>query len=342
MRENIIIAVDAMGGDHAPAEIVKGSVLALSNKDMPNVQIKLFGPEDVVGAELTKHDYDKARIELIHAPEIITMDESPTSAVRNKKDSSMMMAMYAVKEGQADALISAGNSGALLAGSTSIIKRIKGIERPALGTPLPNAKGITFLLDSGANMDCKPNYLVQFAKMGSIYMEYVHKKKNPRVALVNVGAEREKGNALTKEVYTLLEQEKSINFIGNIEGRDIPRGECDVAVCDAFVGNVILKYTEGMAGSLMGLIKEELMSTTISKMGALLAKGAFGNIKKRFDYAEVGGAPFLGLKKIVIKAHGSSDHRAIRSAIYQSYMFASLNLCEEIEKYCLQNQMLED
>jgi glycerol-3-phosphate acyltransferase PlsX len=258
------------------------------------------------------------------------MNESPTKAVRTKKDSSMIMAMNSVKAGLADALVSAGNSGALLAGSTSIIGRIKGIERPVLGTPLPNANGITFLVDSGANMDCKPSYLVQFAQMGSIYMEYVHKKKNPKVGLVNVGLEREKGNALTKEVYELLENTPDINFIGNIEARDIPRGICDVAVCDAFVGNVILKYTEGMASSLMGMIKEELMSTTVSKLGAMMARGAFVKLKKRFDYAEIGGAPFIGLKKIVIKAHGSSDHRAIRSALYQAYTFASLDLCDEV------------
>ena len=340
MQAKIIIAVDAMGGDNAPADIVKGcvqSLQALSNKNMKNVSIKLFGPSDIVRAELSKyeHDSDISGIEIIHAPEIVEMDESPTKAVRTKKNSSMIMAVTSVKEGHADALVSAGNSGALLAGSTSIIGRIKGIERPVLGTPLPNAKGITFLLDSGANMDCKPSYLVQFAKMGSIYMEYVHKKKEPRVALINIGAEREKGNALTKEVYALLENEKDINFIGNIEARDIPKGECDVAVCDAFVGNVILKYTEGMAGALMGMVKEELMAGTLSKIGAIMARGAFVKLKKRFDYAEIGGAPFLGLKKIVIKAHGSSDYRAIRSAIYQAYVFSSLELCEEIEKVVL-------
>jgi len=333
MRAKIIVAVDAMGGDSAPVEIVKGAVLALAaNK---NLHIKLFGPEDVVRYELVKHEYDKGRIEIVHAPEVVEMDESPTRAVKTKKNSSMIMAMNSVKEGYCDALVSAGNSGALLAGSTSIIGRIKGIERPVLGTPLPNAKGITFLVDSGANMDAKPNYLVQFAKMGSIYMEFVHKKPNPRVALINIGAEKEKGNALTKEVYGLLEKEKTINFIGNIEARNIPKGECDVAVCDAFVGNVILKYTEGMAGAIMGMVKEELMGSTITKIGAMISRSAFIKLKKRFDYAEVGGAPFLGLKKIVVKAHGSSDHRALRSAIHQAYMFSSLRLCEEIEKYCL-------
>lgn len=332
MRAKIIVAVDAMGGDNAPGEIIKGSVSALANK---NLYIKLFGPEDVVRYELVKHDYDKSRIEIVHAPEIIGMDESPTRAVKAKRNSSMIMAVNFVKEGHCDALVSAGNSGALLAGSTSIIGRIRGIERPVLGTPLPNAKGITFLVDSGANMDPKPSYLLQFAKMGAIYMEFVHKKPNPRVALVNIGAEKEKGNALTKEVYGLLDKEKSINFIGNIEARNIPKGECDVAVCDAFVGNVILKYTEGMAGAVMGMVKEELMATTISKIGAMMARSAFIKLKKRFDYAEVGGAPFLGLKKIVVKAHGSSDYRAVRGAIYQAYAFSSLRLCEEIEKYCL-------
>jgi len=331
MGEKITLAIDAMGGDHAPFEVVKGCVQALENKDL---SLKLYGPLEAVNAELAKYDYDKARIEVIDAPEIIAMDETPTTAIRSKKNSSMVMGMNAVKRGEADAIVSAGNSGALLTGSTLIIGRIKGIERPALGTPLPNAKGFTFLIDSGANMDSKPSYLVQYARMGSIYMEKVQNIPNPKVALINVGAEKEKGNSLTKEVYELLEKEEGINFIGNIEARNIPYNECHVAVCDAFVGNVVLKYTEGLAGALMSMIKEELMSSTMSKIGAVLAKGAFKNLKKSFDYAEVGGAPFLGLKKIVIKAHGSSDYRAIKGAINQAYIFASLKLSEEIEKYC--------
>jgi len=331
VQDKVIIAVDAMGGDNAPAEIVKGCILALSNKSMENSLIKLFGPEGVVKAELAKHDYDQTRIEVVHAPEIVEMNETPTSAVRTKKESSLVLPMYQVREGLADALVSAGNTGALLAGSTSIIGRIKGIERPVLGTALPNVRGVSLLVDSGANMDCKPSYLVQFAKMGSIYMEHVHGIENPRVALINVGTEKEKGNALAKEVYELLENTPGINFTGNIEARNITRGECDVLVCDGFIGNIILKQTEGLASSLMGMIKEELMSSRISKIGAMMAKGAFMRIKKRFDYAEVGGAPFIGLKKIVIKAHGSSDHRAIKNAIYQAYVFASLGLCDKIE-----------
>ena len=339
MGEMITLAIDAMGGDHAPMEVVKGCVASLENK---NLKLKLYGPVDIVKAELAKHTYDKARIEVIDAPEIIGMDETPTKAIRAKKNSSMVMGMNAVKNGEAEAIVSAGNTGALLTGSTLIIGRIKGIERPALGTPLPNAKGFTFLIDSGANMDSKPGYLVQYARMGSIYMEKVQNITNPKVALINIGAEKEKGNALTKEVYELLEKEEGLNFIGNIEARNIPRNECHVAVCDAFVGNVVLKYTEGLATSLMSMIKEELMGSVMSKIGALFAKGAFANLKKRFDYAEIGGAPFLGLKKIVIKAHGSSDYRAIKGAINQAYIFASLKLSEEIEKYCgINNEEVE-
>ena len=331
MGEMITLAIDAMGGDHAPGEVVKGAVLSLENKAL---KLKLYGPVDLVNAELSKHSYDKERIEVIDAPEVIGMEETPTKAIRAKKNSSLVMAMNAVKNDEADAIISAGNTGALLTGSTLIIGRIKGIERPVLGTPLPNAKGFTFLLDSGANMDCKPSYLVQFARMGSIYMEKVQNIPNPKVALINVGVEKEKGNALTKETYELLEKEEGINFIGNIEARNIPNNECHVAVCDAFVGNVVLKYTEGFAKTLMSMIKEEFMSSTLTKIGALFAKGAFANLKKRFDYDDIGGAPFLGLKKIVIKAHGSSNYRAIKGAINQAYIFASLKLSEEIEKYC--------
>ena len=234
MDKKIIVALDAMGGDYAPVETVKGAVDAV--KEL-NVDIKLVGPEDVVNAELAKYEYDKNRIEVVHAPSVIGTDEAPTMAIRRKKDSSLVVGLNLVKNGEADGFVSAGSTGAILTGGLFIVGRLEGVERPALGTCLPNKKGFSFLIDSGANVDCKPQYLEQFAKMGSVYAENALGMKNPKVALVNIGAEKEKGNALTKETYELLEQAENINFIGNIEPRNIPFGEADVIVCDAFVVN---------------------------------------------------------------------------------------------------------
>ncbi|MDR2899205.1 MAG: phosphate acyltransferase PlsX [Clostridiales bacterium] len=329
MDKRTIVAVDAMGGDNAPKEIIKGAVDALIN---PSLEILLVGKQDLLEKELSGLSYDNKRLKIVNATEVIGMDEVPTAAIKQKKDSSMVVAMRLVKEGAAEAVVSAGNSGALLTGATLIIGRIKGIDRPALGTCLPNENGYTFLIDSGANMDCKPQYLPQFALMGSVYMESIQKVKNPKVGLINVGAEKEKGNALTKDAYELLEKYPGINFTGNVEARYIPKCQVDVAVCDAFVGNVVLKLTEGLASSLMRMIKRALMSSTKAKLGALLIKGSLKELSKGFDYAEVGGAPFLGLKSIVIKAHGSSNAKAVKNAVGQAYAFASLNLSAEIEK----------
>ncbi|MDR1559272.1 MAG: phosphate acyltransferase PlsX [Clostridiales bacterium] len=324
----IFIAVDAMGGDDAPRETVKGAVEALADA---RVNILLVGREDAVKRELSAYKYDAARIKLIGASEVIGNDEQPTSAIRQKKDSSIVKGLNLLKEDRAQAFVSAGATGALLTGATLIVGRIKGVERPALGALLPNEKGFSFLIDSGANVDAKPGYLLQFAKMGSIYMEYVMNIEKPRVGLLNIGAEREKGNALTKEAYGLLESSE-LNFIGNLEARDMPLGAADVVVCDAFTGNVVLKYTEGFAKAMLGMIKKELKSSVISKLGALMAKGAFKNLKKSFDYSEVGGAPFLGLKALVVKAHGSSDAKAIRSAITRCTEFAEKGIIEKISE----------
>lgn len=328
MSKEIIIAVDAMGGDNAPTEIVKGAIAALEDKD---IKIILVGDENKIKDELLNAEYDKDRLTIKHASEVIGNDEIPTSAIRTKKDSSIVVGLKLVKTGEAGAFVSAGSTGALLTGATVIVGRIKGIERPALGTILPNAKGHTFFLDVGANVDAKPNYLAQFAKMGSVYMENVMGKTNPKVAILNIGTEKEKGNALTKEAYELLE-DADINFIGNGEARDIPMGIADVVVCDAFVGNVILKYSEGFAKALFGMIKEELMSSNISKLGALLSKGAFNNLKKLFDYSEIGGAPFLGLKGLVVKAHGSSDGKAIMNGIKNCKKFIENDIVGKIEE----------
>jgi glycerol-3-phosphate acyltransferase PlsX len=315
----ITVAIDAMGGDHAPGSIVEGAVRAVLV--YPDVQLLLVGREDEINACLSRYT-PQDRISVLHASEVIDMNEVPTTAIKRKKDSSMVVGMKSVKEGKAGGFVSAGNTGALLTGATLIIGRSEGIERPALGTMLPNRRGFTLLIDSGANMDAKPSYLLQFAQMGSDYFRKIMGVASPKVGLVNVGAEKEKGNALSKETYVLLEQAENINFTGNVEARDIPAGAVDVAVCDGFIGNVVLKYTEGLSSAILGIIKEELTAQTITKIGALLAKPAFKNIKKRFDYREIGGAPFLGLKSLVVKAHGSSDAVAIRHAIKRCIEFS--------------------
>lgn len=327
MSKNITVAVDAMGGDNAPFEIVKGAVEAVNEF---GVNIKLVGVESAVKEELAKYKYDTSKIEVIHASEIITTDEAPTTAIRRKKDSSMVVALNLVKNKEADAFVSAGSTGAVLTGATFIIGRIKGIERPALGTCLPTIKGFTFLLDSGANVDCKPKYLEQFAKMGSVYAEHVMGIKKPKVGLVNIGAEKEKGNALTKEVYEILEN-TDINFSGNIEPRDIPFGKADVIVCDGFVGNTILKFAEGLSMALLKIIKGEI-TKGLYKFAALALKKPFGNVKSRLDSEEVGGAPFLGLKSLVVKAHGSSEAKGIRNAIKQCTIFVENDIVSKIEE----------
>lgn len=324
----MVIAVDAMGGDNAPSEIVKGAVDALENG---KINIVLVGKENLISSELKKYSFDENRLSIVNAESVIGNDETPTTAVKQKKDSSMITGLRLLRDKSASAFVSAGNTGALLTGATVVVGRLQGLKRPALATLLPNAKGFSFLIDSGANVDVKPEYLVQFAKMGAVYMENVMGIQNPRIGLLNIGAEKEKGNALTKEAYTLLE-ESDIHFYGNVEARDVPQGVVDVVVCDAFVGNIVLKYTEGLAGSLMGMIKEELMSSTLSKIGALMAKDAFKNLKKRFDYTEVGGAPFLGLKALVVKAHGSSNAKAIKGAINQCIAFIETDMIAKMEE----------
>ena len=316
----IIIAVDAMGADAGPQVIVEGVVSALSDPKV--TKILLVGRASELQPLLAKMPHDATRIEIVDAQEVISADEVPTVAIKTKKNSSIVVGLKLVKEGRAAAFISAGSTGAVLAGATLIVGRVRGIKRPSLGVLLPNTTdGFTMLIDAGANVDAKPEYLVQFAQMGSVYMEQMMDVKNPRVGLINVGVERDKGNALTKEAHGLLEQAQGINFTGNVEAREIPLGAVDVAVCDAFVGNVVLKYAEGSAKGIFLLLKRELMAGTMSKIGALMAKGAFGRIRKRFDYKEYGGAPFLGLTGLVVKAHGSSDARAIKGSIAQSVKF---------------------
>lgn len=321
----IKIAVDAMGGDNAPAEIVKGAVDSVKEC---NAYVILVGQKQAIETELNKYSYDGDCIEIVEAEEVITTEESPTKAIREKKNSSMVVGLNLVKQKQADAFVSAGSTGALLTGALFIVGRIKGVERPVLGTCLPNKKGFTFLVDSGANVDCKAKYLQQFAKMASVYVENMFDIKNPKVALVNIGAEKEKGNALTKEAYELLE-ETDLNFVGNIEPREIPFGEADIVVCDGFLGNTILKLSEGLSMALLGIIKEEITAGHY-KIAAAALKKPFGNIKKKLDADEIGGAPFLGLKSLVVKAHGSSNAKAIKNAIKQCMLFSEADIVSKI------------
>ncbi len=324
------VALDAMGGDNAPAEIVKGAVDAISGRD--DIKIFLVGQEDVVAKELSQYSFPKERIEVVDAPEVIEMAEPPVEAIRKKKQSSIVVGMNMVKNRDADAFVSAGSSGAILVGGQVIVGRIKGIQRPPLAPLIPTEKGVSLLIDCGANVDARADHLVQFAKMGSIYMEHVLGVKNPRVAIVNIGAEDEKGNALVKETLPMLRECTGINFVGSIEARDIPKGEVDVIVCEAFVGNVILKLYEGLSSTLVGVIKKGLMSTLKSKIGAALALPALKKTLKAFDASEYGGAPLLGLNGLVVKTHGSSKAKEITNAIYQCVAFKENAINDKIKE----------
>lgn len=328
--DKVIVALDAMGGDNAPVEMVKGAVDAVKRNE--NVKVKLVGVKDVIDSELAKYEYNKEQIEVVHASEIIETGEPPVEAIRKKKDSSLVVAMNMVKNGEADALVSAGNSGAILVGGQIIVGRIKGIERPPMAPLIPNEKGLTLLLDAGANVDARPGHLVQWAKMGSIYMENVVGIKNPKVAIVNIGAEEEKGNALVKETMPMLKQCTDINFVGSIEARDIPTGAADVIVCDAFVGNVILKLYEGVGSTFMKKIKEGLMTSVRSKLGALLIKPALKATLKTFLADEYGGAPLLGCKGLVVKSHGNSTCREISNSIIQCITFKEQKINDKIKE----------
>lgn len=321
------IAIDAMGGDKSVSMTIKGSVDAIKEF---NVNIILVGKSELIKKELEKYDYDKNKIDIINADEIIENNEKPVVAIRRKKESSLVKALNLVKEKKADAIVSAGSTGALLAGGLFIVGRIKGIDRPALSPVYPTEKGVSLLIDAGANVDSKPKNVQQFAIMGSIYAEKVLGRKNPSVGLINIGEEAEKGNELTKESYKLLEN-TNINFYGNLEVRDIPKGYCDVLVCDGFVGNTILKLTEGLASTIFASLKKEFMKSFKSKFGAFLLKDGLKNFKKQMDYSEYGGALLLGVKGGVIKAHGSSDAKAFKNAIKQAKIFTENNVVENIQ-----------
>ncbi|HWS30853.1 MAG TPA: phosphate acyltransferase PlsX [Clostridia bacterium] len=324
------IAADVFGGDNAPQAVMEGVVQALQREK--DFSVLLFGDELKIAAELKKYEYDKARVEIVHAPDVIGYDEAPTVAVKRKKDSSLVKALEALCDKSADAFVSAGSTGAVLAGATLIVRRLKGVKRPALAPLLPTRQGSHILLiDCGANVDSKPSYLQQFAVMADAYMREVGEVKAPRIGLINNGAEEEKGNELTKAAYQLLKK-TPVQFAGNCEARDILSGEYDAVVCDGFVGNVVLKYTEGIASTLMGMIKDELMADTFSKLGAALSKNAFMRVKKKMDYTEYGGAPLLGIDGCVIKAHGSSNGKAFAAAILQAKRFYEAGVNDAIAR----------
>lgn len=328
MSELVRVAVDAMGGDNAPFVTVKGAVDAVKESD--NLKVFLVGQEDVVRAELSKYNYDAAKIEVVNATEVIEMAEPPVMAIRKKKDSSIVKAMYMVNHGEADAYVSAGSTGATLVGGQVIVGRLKGVDRAPLAPLIPTEKGNSLLIDCGANVDARSNHLVQFAKMGTVYMENIMGIKNPTVAIVNIGAEEEKGNALVKETFPLLKNCPDINFIGSIEARDIPAGNADIIVCEAFTGNVILKMYEGVAKSMMHIIKKGLMSNLKTKIGALLIKNDLKKSLEDYNMDKYGGAPMLGLKGLVVKTHGSANDIEVKNSILQCVTFTQQKISEKI------------
>lgn len=319
MENAVVVAVDAMGGDYSPVETVKGAVEAV--KEKPQLKVVLVGREQLVREELKKYTYPDELISVVNADEVITNEEAPVYAIREKKNSSIVVALNLVKNKAADAFVSAGSTGAVLVGAQLIAGKIKGVERPPLAPLLPTMNGFSLLVDCGANVDARPSHLVQFAKIGSIYMEHVMGIKNPRVAIVNIGAEEEKGNKLVKETFPLLKNCNEINFTGSIEAREIPNGAADVIVCEAFVGNVILKLYEGLAGSLIKKIIKGLTSTPISTLGTALAKPALKKTLSEFDLTQYGGAPMLGLNGLVVKSHGNSKSVEIKNSIIQCISF---------------------
>jgi glycerol-3-phosphate acyltransferase PlsX len=328
-----------MGGDNAPEDIVKGAVEAAKEF---NVEIILVGDEDKIKVILDKEKADMAKVQIVHTIEVITNIDHPAQAIRKKKDSSMVMGMRMLKEGMGDAFISAGNTGALLAGGLFVVGRINGIDRPGLAPIVPGKNGPFLLMDVGANAECKVQNIVQFGLMGTIYMKKVFKKESPSVALVNIGAEEEKGTEFVKECYKALKQ-SNLNFKGNIEGRDISEGDIDVVVSDGFTGNIVLKVFEGVAQSIFDTLKTEIMSSTRTKIGGLLLKPVFKRFKKKFDYTEHGGAILLGINQPVIKAHGSSNAKALKNAVRQAVLCIEGGVVEsirtEIEKSEINNNI---
>lgn len=330
IMKEIIVALDAMGGDYAPEQTVQGAVNAVNSSG--EIKVILVGKQDLIQAELAKYEYNADSIEVVHAEEVIDMGDVPTAAIKNKKNSSLVVAMRLVRDGKADAVVSAGSTGAILVGGQLVVGRLKGIKRPPLAPFVPTTKGFSLLIDCGANVDARPEHLVQFAQMGSIYYENVMGKKNPTVGLLNIGTEEEKGNQLVKDTKPLLKECKGINYIGSIESREIVRGAADVIVCEAFVGNIVLKFFEGLALTMFDSLKQGLLSSLRTKIGTLLVKPALKGLKKQFDTSSQGGAPLLGLKGLVVKAHGNSTCKEIEIAIKQCVSFKKQGINKKIKE----------
>ena len=336
MSDLVRVAVDAMGGDNAPGEIVKGAIEAVNASS--EVKVYLVGNRKSIEDVLSGLSYDKNRVEIVEASEIIENAEPPVNAIRKKKDSSIVVALNLVKDGTCDAYVSAGSTGATLVGGTLIVGRIKGVERAPLAPLIPTLKGDSLLIDCGANVDARPSHLVQFAKMGTIYMRDVCGVKNPTVGIVNIGAEEDKGNALVKETFPLLKECKDINFVGSVEARDIPYGAVDICLCEAFTGNVILKMYEGTGGALLSEIKSVLKSSLKTKIGALLIKKELKKKLSRFQTSDHGGAPLLGLKGLVVKTHGSSTSIEIKNSILECITFTKQNIPAKIQEMVSDNE----
>jgi len=331
------IIADCMGSDNGAVELLKGCVAAVSEC---GVEILAVGKREELLKVISENSLSTEGIEIVDAETVIDMHDVPTTVLKEKLNSSMGVALQLLRDGKGDALVSAGNTGALLAGGTLIVKRIKGVKRAALAPVLPSKSGYVMLIDSGANTECRPEYLDQFGLMGSIYMKNAEGIENPRVGLANNGAEETKGTQLCLDSYELLNANKYINFVGNVEGRGLMLGDCDVFVCDGFTGNLVLKTCEGMGKFMVELIKELFTSNIISKIAALLVMGNLNKLKKRMDYKEVGGAVMLGICKPIIKAHGSSDARAFKNAIRQAVRFANGDIISKITE-ALESQKAE-
>ncbi|MCR5789055.1 MAG: phosphate acyltransferase PlsX [Lachnospiraceae bacterium] len=331
------VVVDAMGGDLAPAVPVRAALQAV--REEPDAKIILIGRQELIEKELSaafrnpsENSSDSSRIEIVNAEEVIETGEPPVMAIRKKKESSLVKGLYMVKHSDADAFLSAGSSGAILVGGQVIVGRLKGVERPPLAPLIPTQAGVSCLIDCGANVDARPSHLVQFAKMGSIYMEYVHGVQAPKVAIVNIGVEEEKGNMLVRETFPILKNCPDIRFVGSIEARDIPYGKADVVVCEAFVGNVILKLYEGAGTMLTSVLKKSLMTSVRAKLGGLLIKPALKGALKKFNASEYGGAPLLGLNGLVVKAHGSAKEKEFVIAVKQCVQFEKQQINEKINE----------
>lgn len=322
------IGIDAMGGDHAPSEIVKGAIEALKETD---AEVVLYGDETAISSVLSQLTYDKNRVSIKHTSERIENDDKPVQAIRRKKDASMVVGLNDLKEKSLDAFVSAGNTGALLAGALFKVGRIKGIDRPAICTVYPTMNGASVLVDAGANAECKVNNLLEFAFMGDLYAQKIIGISNPKIGLANIGAEETKGTPLYIQTHEALKK-MPLNFVGNVEGRDIPNGVVDVIVADGFTGNIILKLTEGVALSLMKGLKESILSNFKGKLGGMLLKGNLKSFKKKLDYTEYGGAPMLGVEGLVVKAHGSSNAKALKNAVIYADKGAKSGLVDAIRE----------